>query len=1020
MDTSNGMEYLTGLNERQKEAVLHIKGPLLIVAGAGAGKTKTITHRAAYMIESGIPAHSILAVTFTNKAAVEMRNRIAALLPPNEGGSAVPFTTTFHSLGVRILREFAGVAGIPRSFVIWDRDDSIRALKRVLVAAGLENRFPPRQVLARISREKGNGLTAETFLEQASSFYTQSIAEAWIGYEAALKQEGALDFDDLLVRTLALLRKSPETLAKLQHRWQHVTIDEYQDTNQAQYEIAKLLTGEKNNICVVGDMDQCLIAGTSVTMADGTVRPIETMRTNDMVLSNYGSGDTRPARVMRVRKRAQSGNLIRITTRNGRVLTSTPEHIHFAGYRLGVVPQMYFTYLMHKRGMGWRLGVSQTYTKGQQKPMIGFQQRCNHEHADEVWIVKTHSAPQDARVLEYQLSLKYGIPTIPFVARKGTSQNGYVHDQKTIEAIFRGIDTESAAQRLLLEYGLSYMHPHHRAQATRSDRRNIMVTLCGDHRGVTPMHRISMMGSDAEGKKVLLRTGFSVRPSKSGSRSWRFETAYKDYAAAHTLVTRLQSLFPDAHVIETARLGGKKQNTKDGNSLPFLPAGSVLPGMALFNKDGGYDIVEYVEKIPAQNTLVYDLDVEHTHNFIANGIVTHNCIYSWRGADIAHLLAFEKTFPGTKTVLLEENYRSTQTILTAANAVIAKNTRRFDKRLTTMNPTGEAITLFAGESDRDEAFFVARSVRELLGSGVKASEIAVLFRENFQSRALEEAFISLGLPYRVLGVRFFDRAEVKDALAYLRGALNPASFTDFSRAAGVPPRGIGKTTLEKIATGKEGALAATARGKIANFRSVLERIRTAIQTMNASEAVRFMLKTSGLEEMLAEGSEEERERLNNIFELVAHSVRYDSLPAPEGIERLLEDAALMGEQDALDLPAGQAGKRQEAVSLMTVHASKGLEFDAVFITGMEHGLFPSERLTGQGESDEERDNEEERRLFYVAITRARTFLYLTLAGSRLRYGSRETTIPSSFLEDIDPRLIAYADEGMLGDARVIR
>ncbi|MBL8158247.1 UvrD-helicase domain-containing protein [bacterium] len=632
------MEYLAGLNERQKEAVLHIQGPLLIVAGAGAGKTKTITNRAAYMIKSGIPAHKILAVTFTNKAAAEMRNRISSLLLPGEKTGA-PFTTTFHSLGVRLLREFSDAAGIPRAFVIWDRDDSIRALKRVLVAAGLENRFPPRQVLSRISKEKGNGMNAETFLNQASSHYAQSIAEAWLGYEKALKEEGALDFDDLLLRTLSLLRNSPETLAKIQHRWQHLTIDEYQDTNAAQYEIARLIAGDRHNICAVGDIDQN--------------------------------------------------------------------------------------------------------------------------------------------------------------------------------------------------------------------------------------------------------------------------------------------------------------------------------------------------------------------------------IYSWRGADISHLLSFEKTFPGTKVVLLEENYRSTQTILTAANAVISKNTRRFDKRLITGNPTGEAITLFAGDTDRDEAFFVARSVRELLGSGVKASEIAVLFRENFQSRSLEEAFISVGLPYRVLGVRFFDRAEVKDALAYLRGALNPASFTDFSRAAGVPSRGIGKTTLEKIAAGKEDTLAAAARTKIANFRSVLESIRNDIHTLRASEAVRSMLTRSGLEAMLANGSEEERERLNNVFELVAHSTRYDTLPAPEGIERLLEDAALMGEQDALQ-------DRQEAVSLMTVHASKGLEFDAVFVTGMEHGLFPSER-----ESDGERDNEEERRLFYVALTRARKFLYLTLAGSRLRYGSREMTIPSTFLEDIDSRLITYAHDHLGGD-RIIR
>lgn len=637
------MEYLKGLNERQKEAVLHTKGPLLIIAGAGAGKTKTITHRAAYMVSEGVPARSILAVTFTNKAAAEMRNRISALLPNTAAGTAgsfsSPLTTTFHSLGLRILREFSTEAGIPRSFVIWDRDDSTRALKRALTDAGVENSFPARQVLSRISREKGGGQSAESFLEQASSSYAQTIGEAWIAYERALAKEGALDFDDLLLRTLVLLRQSVSTRDRLQKRWQHLTIDEYQDTNQTQYEIARLITGDAQNICVVGDIDQN--------------------------------------------------------------------------------------------------------------------------------------------------------------------------------------------------------------------------------------------------------------------------------------------------------------------------------------------------------------------------------IYSWRGADITHLLSFEKTFPGTKVVLLEENYRSTQTILTAANAVIAKNTKRFDKKLITGNPTGEAISLFAGETDRHEATFVARSVRELLGSGVQASEIAVLFRENFQSRSLEEAFIAQGLPYRVLGVRFFDRAEVKDALSYIRGALNPASFVDFARAAGNPSRGIGKTTLDKISAGNENTLSPATRTKLANFRTVLASIRSAIHELPASEAVRFTLKASGLEDMLAKGSEEERERLNNIFELVAHSTRYDALPAPEGIERLLEDAALMSEQDALET-------RQEAVSLMTVHASKGLEFDAVFITGLEHGLFPSER-----ESDADRDNEEERRLFYVALTRARKFLYLTLAGSRLRYGSRETTIPSTFLEDIDPRLISYPDEGLLGE-NVIR
>jgi DNA helicase-2/ATP-dependent DNA helicase PcrA len=255
-------------------------------------------------------------------------------------------------------------------------------------------------------------------------------------------------------------------------------------------------------------------------------------------------------------------------------------------------------------------------------------------------------------------------------------------------------------------------------------------------------------------------------------------------------------------------------------------------------------------------------------------------------------------------------------------------------------------------------------------------------------------------------MRFFERQEVKDTLSYLRAARNPKSRIDFERAAGAPTRGIGKTTLEKIFAGNESALAPAAHAKIASFRALLSRVKGHIDSHKASDAVRFVISESGLEKTFAE-SKDEVDRLGNIFELVAHAGRYDSLPAPEGIERLLEDASLMSDQDELE-------EKKEAVSLMTIHASKGLEFDAVFITGLEQGLFPSER-----ESDGERDPEEERRLMYVALTRARRHLYLTLAASRLRYGSREFSSPSIFLSDIDTRLITYAD-GTPTFERIIR
>lgn len=624
------MDPLDGLNERQKEAALHKEGPLLIIAGAGAGKTKTITHRIANLVSNGLPGNNILAVTFTNKAAREMQGRVLDLI--RQDAKTIPFVSTFHSLGVRLLREFFEKIKIPRQFTIWDRDDSIRAIKHILKEKNLDQRYNPRALLSVISRAKGEGIYATDFAERARTSFEKSTGDVWRTYEKTSADENALDFDDLLLRTVELLKNNPGVLSELRSRWTSLTIDEYQDTNRIQYELAKLLAGESKNICAVGDMDQN--------------------------------------------------------------------------------------------------------------------------------------------------------------------------------------------------------------------------------------------------------------------------------------------------------------------------------------------------------------------------------IYSWRGADISHLLAFEKNFPGTKIVLLEQNYRSTQTILTAANSIISKNTRRFAKNLFTHNPTGEGIILFGALDERAEARFVVQNAREMIASGVAPSNIAVLYRENFQSRALEEACIEIGIPYRVLGVRFFERAEVKDLLSYLRGSLNPSSRSDITRIVSSPPRGIGKQTLDKLFSGTDTSLSAAARTKVIAFKQLLARIREDINTKPASRAVHSALIESGLEKYLRDGGDEDRERLENTHELVSLATRYDTLPAPQGIERLLEDAALMSEQDSLD--PSFAGKKEmpEAISLMTVHASKGLEFDAVFVTGLEQGLFPSTRIS------EERDPEEERRLFYVALTRARTHVFLTYAMTRLKYGSREVALPSEFLNDIDPRLFA--------------
>ena len=625
------MEYLKSLNKAQKEAVLHTEGPLLIVAGAGAGKTRTLVHRIAYLVATGVRPASILAVTFTNKAAEEMRDRVRKLLPGREPAGA-PLVATFHSLCVRILREFSDETGIPKNFVIWDRDDSVRAIKAILRKLDIE--WSPRGVLETISRAKGRGLSREEFEKDTHAYREHTVVHVWEAYEKMLREEGALDFDDLLARAHALLKTRSDVRSLLQARWGHIHIDEYQDTNRVQYELVRFLADERNNVCAVGDVDQC--------------------------------------------------------------------------------------------------------------------------------------------------------------------------------------------------------------------------------------------------------------------------------------------------------------------------------------------------------------------------------IYTWRNATIENLLSFEREFPNTKVVLLEENYRSTRTILTAANAIIAKNVNRVPKNLFTENETGEPLGLFAGENEMDEAFFIASTVARAIAHGTHASDIAVLYRNNFQSRAIEEAFLALNIPYRVLGTRFFERREVKDLLSYVRAALNPKSKNDIARIISTPTRGIGKTTLEKMLSGQ--SLSGAVREKVNTFWHVLSGIRKACETVCSSEALEYAAEASGLLRMYKTmrqggGSEEAEERLANMRELVNLAARYDSMAPPEGVARLLEEAALSSEQDELR-------DETDATSLMTVHAAKGLEFGVVFVTGLEQGLFPH-----IGGGDDNRDAEEERRLFYVALTRAKKKVYLTYALSRSKWGTREPTTASEFLLDIDERLVEHAEYG---------
>ena len=381
-------------------------------------------------------------------------------------------------------------------------------------------------------------------------------------------------------------------------------------------------------------------------------------------------------------------------------------------------------------------------------------------------------------------------------------------------------------------------------------------------------------------------------------------------------------------------------------------------------------------------------------NLAVVGDIDQN-IYTWRGADIKNILNFEQDYPGAKVVLLEQNYRSTQNILSVANSIISKNIHRREKNLFTENGEGEKITTYTAFDESDEASFVANTVRDLIRGGTKASEIAILYRANFQSRALEEAFLTRELPYQLLGTKFYERKEIKDVLSYLKLALNLDQNADIKRVVNIPARGIGKVTLLKILEGKANELSDAVKIKFNEFRLILKDIAEEIGKRKPSEIIKFALTRSGIEAMYKFGKEEDEERLENVRELVSIATKFDHLTGQEGLEKLIEEASLSSDQDEI--------KENEAVRLMTVHASKGLEFDTVIISGLEQDLFPHAKMNEGTLSGEE--SEEERRLFYVALTRARKKLYLTYAQTRTIYGNKQVNLPSEFLNEIESDLI---------------
>ncbi len=700
-----------------------------------------------------------------------MKHRVADLVGPVVKAMWV---CTFHSACVRILRANADALGYPRTFSIYDQADAQRLAGYVVRDLGLDaKRFPPRAAHGQISLWKNELVTPAMAVERASNIFERKHADIYTDYQARLMKAGAMDFDDLLMNTVMLFRQHPDVLAHYQQRFRHVLIDEYQDTNTAQNEIALQLAAGHEQITIVGDGDQCLLPGTQVETLFGPV-PIESVEVDEVVLGSSDHGTLEKGTVRRVHRGRWAGDVVRVVC-GDRVIVTTPDHIIGTGH------------------VGEEVGAR------------------------------------------------------------------------------------------------------------------------------------------------LLRAGMTVL----------------------TMV--------------------------DGELVP-----RTIDSVDVEQYDGP----------------VYDLEVDPTHHYIANGVLVHNSVYGWRGADVRNISQFEDAFDDVTTIVLDQNYRSTQTILDAANAVIAHNPGRKEKHLWSDKGAGSPIVRYHAEDEGDEATFVARTVQQLHSERrVIWKDIACFYRTNAQSRVLEESFMRFGIPYKVVGgTRFYDRREIKDAMAYLRAVVNPADEVSVKRVLNVPKRGVGDGSVAKLdalaqAEGisfmeamrraQEAGLTGPAARGVASFVQLLDNLSLMVddESVGPGDLLRAALDDSGYTaELEAEESVEAAGRLENIGELVGSAREFTRL------DEFLEQVALVADTDEID--------DDDRVVLMTLHSAKGLEYPVVFVLGWEEGVFPHSRAL-----TEPTEMEEERRLAYVGITRAQELLHVSHAWSRQLFGNTNYNPPSRFLDEIPAELV---------------
>src|SRR5215211_3667802 len=506
------MEFLDKLNKQQREAVSAGNGPVLVVAGPGSGKTRVLTQRIAYLIAvEGVRPWQILAVTFTNKAAKEMSERVKRILPDQAIEGIM--LGTFHSICARLLRREADHLPIQSNFVIFDTDDQERIVKSIIRELNInEKLYRPASVLGAISRAKNELIPADDF--PAQTYRDEIVKRVYVEYQKRLIASNAVDFDDLLMYTARLLEENIAVRDKYAQRFRHVLVDEFQDTNLAQYALVKHLASFNRNIFCVGDPDQCFPAGTKIQTPYGP-KNIEDLRNTDKVIAASGRGSTLTATVTHSGKRMFEGNLVSVTTAKGLTVKFTPNHIVFA--RLGLKPGLHYVYLMYRKDKGYRMGIASHARSDRSTTKIGLQVRSNQENATKMWVLKVCSNRNEAHYWEAFYSTKYGIPTSVFHVRGRRLRMS----QEYIDKLFNEIDTDFNASQLITDMGMDLRYPHYTPQGTFRNVVNLRYFGDGRITSESPWHahRVDLWSSDPELAIQLKELGYN--PRIRSRNNWR-------------------------------------------------------------------------------------------------------------------------------------------------------------------------------------------------------------------------------------------------------------------------------------------------------------------------------------------------------------------------------------------------------------------------------------------------------------------------------------------------------------------